>query len=76
VAGCRSSKYSPLTFPPLFSPGTGADHPPDLSAGLPRPGPAEGEVGRPAATGTAQAALIHCPDAACPAGEALVQACP
>ncbi|XP_040351366.1 proline-rich protein 5-like isoform X3 [Herpailurus yagouaroundi] len=46
--------------------GPGADHPPDLSAGLPRPGPAEGEAGRLAA-GPVPAALIHCPDVARPA---------
>nr|XP_020142101.1 proline-rich protein 5-like isoform X2 [Microcebus murinus]XP_020142102.1 proline-rich protein 5-like isoform X2 [Microcebus murinus] len=48
--------------------GPGADHPPDLPAGLPRPGPAEGEAGRLAAAGPAQAALIHRPDVAHPAG--------
>ncbi|XP_049504082.1 proline-rich protein 5-like isoform X4 [Panthera uncia] len=46
--------------------GPGADHPPDLSAGLPRPGPAEGEAGRLAAV-PVPAALIHCPDVARPA---------
>lgn len=61
------------TRPLLSSPGPGADHSPDLPAGLPRPGPAEGEAGRPAAAGPVQAALIHSPDVAHPAGAAPVE---
>lgn len=66
----QTRELSALTLPPPSSPGTGADHPPDLAAGLPRPGPAEGEAGRLAAAGALQAALLHRPDAAHPAGEA------
>lgn len=58
----------------LFSPpGPGADRPPDLPAGLPGPGPAEGEAGRFAAAGPVSATLIHHPDVAHPAGEAPVE---
>ncbi|XP_066107392.1 proline-rich protein 5-like isoform X2 [Saccopteryx bilineata] len=46
--------------------GSGADHPPDLPAGLPGPGPAEGEAGRLAAA-PVPSALVRCPDVAHPA---------
>ncbi|XP_059730577.1 proline-rich protein 5-like isoform X4 [Bos taurus] len=47
--------------------GSGADHPPDFPAGLPRPGAAEGEAGGLAAASAAPAALVHRPDVAHPA---------
>lgn len=60
----------------LPSPGPGADHPPDLPAGLPGSGSSEGKAGGLTAAVTVPVALIHHADVAHPTGEASTEMWP